>query len=724
MLPHVDIIIPVYKNAELTKKCIESVYRWKQDTPHRVIVINDASPEKEIQILLEGLQNENTIVLHNSCNLGFVGTVNRGLLLSEENDVILLNSDTEVTSRWLDKLQACAYQDDRIGTVTPFSNNATICSYPRFCKDNALPVGYTAELLNALFEKNFPCMYQEIPTAVGFCMYIKRKTIMDVGLLDAESFGRGYGEENDFCMRAYKNNWKNVITMDTFVRHIGKASFGDDQTELSQHAKKMLDELHPEYEGLVQRYIAQDSLKKARLTIDFERFVNNQKPAILLVTHNLGGGTERFVSELAEAWISQGYPTFIIKPYGDLISFASGDPNDEFELFFHMQEQYSLLVSFCKALGVSHIHINHFLGFMQPIWSLADDIGIQYDITIHDYYTVCPQISLTEKNDRYCGEQGVIQCTDCLKQKRQSGVTDIVAWRANWEDVLSKARKVWVPSNDVASRFQKYFKQIKFYVLPHPERYTHQRIAAMNSGFPKARLRVAALGALSKIKGAEVLYQCAEDAKRRNLPIDYHLVGYTWRQNRKGLASPLTLTGVYREEESILLLKEYGADIVFFPSQCPETYSYTLTSAILAGCPVMVTNMGAVAERVRRDDIGWIVDVNMSAEEINNEFIRIFSTPLEYSEKVNHVNKVAFQKDFPPAFEYYRGVDLGNVQKYLNYDIGYLLNTCLPKKRVGLKGVIWLLEHKHLPVLRSINRLLSDKSKQRIKYYLKKLGII
>jgi len=56
-----------------------------------------------------------------------------------QNDVVLLNSDTVVTSGWLEKLRRCADSDPRIGTITPFSNNAEICSFPKFCHNNTLP---------------------------------------------------------------------------------------------------------------------------------------------------------------------------------------------------------------------------------------------------------------------------------------------------------------------------------------------------------------------------------------------------------------------------------------------------------------------------------------------------------------------------------------------------------------------------------------------------------
>ena len=84
------------------------------------------------------------MLLRNERNLGFTGTANRGMQLSRA-DVVLLNSDTIVTAGWLDALCRCAATDPRIGTITPFSNNAEICSFPRFCENNPWPPGADPE---------------------------------------------------------------------------------------------------------------------------------------------------------------------------------------------------------------------------------------------------------------------------------------------------------------------------------------------------------------------------------------------------------------------------------------------------------------------------------------------------------------------------------------------------------------------------------------------------
>ena len=58
-------------------------------------------------------------------------------------------------------------------------------------------------------------------------MYIRRKALDEVGPFDAERFTFGYGEENDFCLRATALGWRHRLACDTFVYHKGSVSFGD-----------------------------------------------------------------------------------------------------------------------------------------------------------------------------------------------------------------------------------------------------------------------------------------------------------------------------------------------------------------------------------------------------------------------------------------------------------------------------------------------------------------
>jgi GT2 family glycosyltransferase len=272
MARSIDIVIPVYKGEAETRACLESVLAASIAAPHEVVVIDDASPEPAISAWLREVAASRriTLVAHAE-NRGFVASVNEGMRLHADRDVVLLNSDTEVAAGWLDRIAAHAARDPRVGTVTPFSNNATICSYPRTLERNDLPAGETTASLDAAFASANAGLSAEIPTAVGFCMFITRECLDRVGLFDEARYGAGYGEEVDFCMRAARAGFRHVIAADVFVRHAGEVSFGDSGVERRGRAQAIVDELYPEFQPRVRDFIARDPLADLRRRADRAR---------------------------------------------------------------------------------------------------------------------------------------------------------------------------------------------------------------------------------------------------------------------------------------------------------------------------------------------------------------------------------------------------------------------------------------------------------------------
>jgi GT2 family glycosyltransferase len=270
----IDVVIPVYRGERQSRACIDSVLRQApaQRNGCRVIVVDDASPEPGIVTYLDELARTGAItLLRNDANIGFVASVNRGMSVSPDSDVVLLNSDTEVANDWLDRLHAAATHEPDVGTVTPFSNNATICSYPFHGWQGGIPGTLSLAELDALAARVNAGRTLDIPTGVGFCLYIRRPCLAEVGPFDEARFGRGYGEENDFCMRAASKGWRNVLAADVFVFHHGSVSFEGDRGARVEAATAALLEVHPDYTERVQAFVARDPTRPFRDAIDRAR---------------------------------------------------------------------------------------------------------------------------------------------------------------------------------------------------------------------------------------------------------------------------------------------------------------------------------------------------------------------------------------------------------------------------------------------------------------------
>jgi GT2 family glycosyltransferase len=264
------VVIPVYNAAAELGRCLQAVQATVPSGTD-VLIIDDASPDPAVAAVLrtwQGRGGPGWRFLRNAANLGFVGTANRGMRLSmslTRGDVVLLNSDTEVTRGWLQGLGRCLAADAAIATATPWTNNGEIASLPRFCAANPEPAD--AEAVAAVVAGAGPARYPELPTAVGFCMAVARRAIDRLGLFDDTLFGTGYGEENDFSMRARDAGMRNVLCDDVYVVHLGGRSFGPLGVKPGEESMRRLLSRHPAYLEQVQAFIAADPLAERRRAI-------------------------------------------------------------------------------------------------------------------------------------------------------------------------------------------------------------------------------------------------------------------------------------------------------------------------------------------------------------------------------------------------------------------------------------------------------------------------
>jgi glycosyltransferase involved in cell wall biosynthesis len=256
----VDVVLP-FHNDPTTIECMRSLVRHRTPTLGKVLVIDDGSSKTEAIDPVKAYIAEHPDLFvyskHDTAQ-GFVRTVNDGMRTSTR-DVVLLNTDTLVTAGWLDRLAAVAYSQPEVATVTPMSNNASIFSVPAPVTSNPVEdLDATARIVAQVA----PVPSMEVFTGHGFCLYIRRAAIDRVGVFDAEKYGTGYCEENDYSMRASKAGMKNLIACRAFVMHRGAGSFGSERRQrlIAQNRAKLVADF-PEYDGLVKGWLAYDPLK-------------------------------------------------------------------------------------------------------------------------------------------------------------------------------------------------------------------------------------------------------------------------------------------------------------------------------------------------------------------------------------------------------------------------------------------------------------------------------
>ena len=260
------VIIPVYNAYDEVSACIDSVLKYTNRELTNVLIINDGSTDERIAGLVDGYAGRHHVkVVHNEKNLGYTRTINKGIALAGTDDVVLLNSDTVVTPNWLAGLRAAAFQEPNIGTVTAMSDNAGAFSFPVMGVKNEIPEYLNRdEFAIRVVQAAKECKPIEVPTGSGFCMYISRRMMDEIGVFDHEGFSRGYGEENDFCMRALKAGWKNLITPWSYVYHVRTASFKGEKDTLIKAGVDVVTKRYPEYAALVKAAFHSEEMKEFR----------------------------------------------------------------------------------------------------------------------------------------------------------------------------------------------------------------------------------------------------------------------------------------------------------------------------------------------------------------------------------------------------------------------------------------------------------------------------
>ncbi|OGT03406.1 MAG: hypothetical protein A3F73_12575 [Gallionellales bacterium RIFCSPLOWO2_12_FULL_59_22] len=636
----IDIIIPVYNAYDDLQRCLDSVLRTVNKLPCRLILIDDCSPDSRIAGYFETLRSKGEprlMLLRNDVNLGFVGTVNRAMALGN-NDVILLNSDTIATSGWLEKVRRCAASDMSIGTITPFSNNAEICSFPNFCEDNPLPPSLSAEDVNRAMERSAVPLYPDLPTGVGFCMFIRRALLDKIGLFDAETFGLGYGEENDFCMRAVQAGYRNVLCDDTFILHVGSSSFDSKKGALAQQNMQRLVAKHPSYLQQVTSFIAADPLKPIRdmaySSLNLQGAAGQQL-GVLHVVHGRKGGTENHIRHLMAAGRGR-LRQYMLTTFEEtwILEDANGGRPVTYHLKHEQDELWgALLESLCAAFNIQVCHVHHLVGCRLGLLEAFNALSIPYGFTVHDLYMACPTVNLLGPDGDYCGAQTDLEhCSRCLAAQPDFAGIDIAAWREAHRKFLERAAFVIAPSEWAGSALQRYFPHTEVAVIPHGSGHEGEDHADTPCSVllmpDDGKENIGVLGAIGPVKGARRLEKLVQRTRERNLPLRWVVVGYLDRQFQayQDKDKVLTVHGQYDSRDVGALLDHYRIRMTVFPSAGPETYCYTLTEAWQAGRPALVPPIGALGERVTATGAGWLMEDWQDEDRILEQILSILQS--------------------------------------------------------------------------------------------------
>jgi GT2 family glycosyltransferase/peptidoglycan hydrolase CwlO-like protein len=588
----ISVIIPVYKGVVETRKCIESVFNSRNIVKYRLIVINDCSPNPGMGQLLNDLKDEYNFELHSNIqNLGFVKTVNFGMSLYKQSDVILLNSDTIVSDYWIDRICAHAFNNSNIATVTPFSNNATICSYPSIYGRKELPNSLSVKKISDELYGLHSGHYVEVPTGVGFCMYIARKAIGLVGLFDEKAFGKGYGEENDFCMKCLQIGLINILALDVFVEHTGEVSFQSDSNVGKQNALNIINKRYPNYSQLIHEHLSAGLSMPYKLNLTQSIFEIGNVNSVLILTHNLGGGTEKYIKDFMFKNQESNY--VLVRPDG--VNFKVEYVIQGEVLNFSVSRSCDEFMTRLKKIKFNSVYVNHLIDFEQFELRRFTKLGDYIITLLHDYYMICTNINML-KDGRYCESNVINECLDCFKKLDPKFANGFVR-NFNSREILWASDQVISPSNYTKKIISERFDFDGIKVLGHESlgSIEYKKINNVQS-----IITVCIIGVLARHKGLDFVREVAKYIIKNKIKIKIKLIGYV---EGGEIIEGLESTGRYDDDDLANLLNDINPTLIWFPAIWPETYSYTLTKAIESGLPIIAPKLGAFDERLKNYQI-------------------------------------------------------------------------------------------------------------------------
>lgn len=615
----IDIIIPVYNGLEHLERLLPALFAHTSGL-HRFVFIDDCSPDPEVFPWLEKQLTARTdcLLLRNSVNLGFPATVNRGASLSSSHFVIL-NTDTEVPSGWLKRLVAPLFQDHRIASATPFSNAATIFSFPVVVDDetNAL---FLRMLGLPSMDKAFSGLAPDpdvlaAPTGVGFCMAISRQAWNNATGFNVELFGKGYGEEVDWCRRTLLLGWKHVLVPDVYVSHLHGGSFDPElRRQRRQDSATTLERLYPDYNDAVAEHVRRDPWLACRATALFRLFLEPDRHPVLYLGHALGGGAEwAMLREIMER--GHDVSSFVLVYEPDNESFR-------LSLFFAGHEfsfpVFALEILLSGQMCFETVIVNNIVGWpdryegrdiLDVIRDLAAAVHAPLEYLFHDFYALCPRFVLVSEDGNACGlPKDMDACSCCANRDRDAQPIDMAVWRQRWQRFLVACAQLIFFSESTLREVEKAYTLDPQRCRIRPHEPLHRFVTPYVSP-PDAPLTIAVVGNIQVHKGSRIVEALARLLASSRPEARIVVIG----DYDAALLPNILVTGKYNATYLREILHYYRITCALFPSVWPETFSYVVQELMQLQIPLVCFDLGAPAERVRQYPYGLIAS-EISAE--------------------------------------------------------------------------------------------------------------
>ena len=612
------IVMPVHNGFDMLREALDRVRRHTSGD-WRIVIVDDASTDPRVGPFLRDwtrAQEDRAQLVTLERNGGFVVAANHGLAMAEGQcgPVILLNSDAFVPKGWAERLLS-PLSDPSVASVTPFSNTAEIFSAP--LAGHSVPMtGDMADRLDDVARSLcVPGTLPSAPTGVGFCMAMARDWLDRVPRLDP-AFGRGYGEEVDWCQRVRIMGGRHVGMPGLFVLHAGGESFGAEKSARMTAANAMISARYPRYDADVQDYLRHDPLRTARLTLGIAwAGFGAGGPLPVYLAHSLGGGADMAL-EREIARDLEGRGAALVLRVGGVSRFVlelrlPGGRIDGATGSFEVVR--SMLAAVPRLRIVYSCGVGDPVAFELPRLLLKlrrDVLSDRLEARLHDYFPVSPSYCLLCSDGRYRGPvSGDSPDPVHLYQRRDGDAVSLRQWQSDWRRYLSACDEITAYCRSSADILCAAYP-----ALSHRISVRAPLPAACPTPFapPKTSRVLGVLGNLNAQKGARIIADLARRLDAAGDPRPIVVIGNV--DAACPLPARVRIHGGYSQDSIADLARHYGISTWIVPAIWPETYSFSTREALATGLPVIAFDIGGQGEAVRQAANGHAVPYDPAAD--------------------------------------------------------------------------------------------------------------
>lgn len=282
-----------------------------------------------------------------------------------------------------------------------------------------------------------------------------------------------------------------------------------------------------------------------------------------------------------------------------------------------------------EALRIDAIHVHHIKNMFLNIFDIAKEKDIPLVYSVHDFYAACPSINLIRENNCSCHDSRNRDCVVCSIKKFGIKSIHIHKWQQEFYKSLNSASKIVAPANSTKNILESFFPSLKIQVIEHG----YDINTTISRTKKEEMFNIAFVGSITEIKGLDIFLNIVPLVKGSKIRV--HLFGTTHRVAVTTDGKNFINHGRYNREELPSLLIKNNIDIVCLPSICAETFSYTLSESFMCNIPVIGLNIGAIAERIRKYDAGWVLPVETTTKEL-----LAFINDLHTNKKEEYLQKI------------------------------------------------------------------------------------